>query len=492
MTDAIAVLALVAPLAPVLALLVALAGRSATVIDRIGRWGFIAAALPALALAGLALARAGDPPEQGSWWRVDAPGGVFMATIAVVGAAAAAASPAYLRGAPTSRAGATGARRVYWAALGLFWAALLAVPLARNLGLAWILLEATTAASALLVAFSGTRRAIEAGWKYLVLTSLGLAVALLGIVMLSVQAADAGSAGSALEIDEIARRAPEMGGEATLVAFVLIIAGFAAKAGWAPVHNWLPDAHSEAPPPASALLSAALLPTVALVAWRVSLALEPAVGTTAVRAVFIGLGLASLAVAVPFLWRPMPWKRLLAYSSLEHMGVIALAIGIDHPLAVAGALIHVAGHGVAKALGFCAAVPLLRYQPAAGRRPPRGLASQDRRLAGAVGVSLATLSGLPPSPCSSASCWCWRAASPRAWCGRRRWRRCCWPWASWGWRTRWWRAWRAGRPAVARRVGAARARSACSPRWARRSSWPSPPCRSACPTPIWWPRSRGR
>ncbi|MGD9695382.1 MAG: proton-conducting transporter membrane subunit [Thermoleophilia bacterium] len=391
MTDIVAVLALAAPLAPLAALPPALAGRSAAAIDRAGRRGFAAAALPALALAVLAVARAGDPPLRGAWWRVDAPGGVFVATIAVVGAAAAVASPAYLRGAPSSRAGALGARRLYWAALGAFWAALIAVPLARNLGLTWILLEATTAASALLVAFSGTRRAIEAGWKYLVLTSLGLAVALVGIVMLSARA-------GSLDLDALARRAPDLGGDAPLAAFVLIVAGLASKAGWAPVHNWLPDAHSEAPPPVSALLSAALLPAVALVAWRLSSALEPAVGSGAVRAVFIGFGLASLAVAVPFLWRPMPWKRLLAYSSLEHMGVIALAIGIQHPLAVAGALVHVAGHGVAKALGFCAAVPLLRYQPAAGRRPPRGLASLDRRLAGAVGVSLAALSGLPPSP----------------------------------------------------------------------------------------------
>ena len=147
------------------------------------------------------------------------------------------------------------------------------------------------------------------------------------------------------------------------------------------MHNWLPDAHSEAPPPVSALLSAALLPTVALVAWRLALAMTPAVGGDAVRTLFVGFGLVSLAVAVPFLWRPLPWKRLLAYSSLEHMGVIALAIGFQHPLATAGALLHVLGHGVAKSLGFSASVPLLRYQPA-GAASPRGLAALDRPLAG--------------------------------------------------------------------------------------------------------------
>ena len=398
MADLTAVLVLVVPLAPVAVAAVVLGCRSATWADRIGRWGGLAAAMPAALLVALALARADEAPSTGSWWLVDAPGAVFLATIAFVGASSAAISPAYLRGNPSSRAGAVGSRRVYWVAFHLFWAALLAVPLTGNLGLAWILVEATTAASALLVAYSGKRSALEAGWKYLVLTSVGLTVALFGIVILYVAAATGEGSLSVLDWGRLAEGAGALDRDAALAAFVLIVAGLATKVGWAPVHNWLPDAHSEAPPPVSALLSAALLPTVALVAWRLALAMEPAVGVDAVRILFVGFGLASLAVAVPFLWRPLPWKRLLAYSSLEHMGVIALAIGFQHPLATAGALLHVLGHGVAKSLGFSAAVPLLRYQPAAARRPPRGLAALSRPLAGSVGLSLGSLSGLPPSP----------------------------------------------------------------------------------------------
>ena len=398
MTEAARVLVPVAVLAPVLLALVLLLGHSATWIDRAGRWGGPVAALPTLALALVAVARAGDAPLDGPWWQLDGLGAVFMATTAVVGMSACAMSPAYLRANPSSRAGSVASRRLYWVVLLLFWAVLIAIPLADNLGVAWILLEATTAASALLVAFSGKRSAIEAGWKYLVLTSLGLAFALFGIVILSVQLTASGGGATDLGWGQIAARAPGLQSAAVVTAFVLVVAGLATKGGWAPVHNWLPDAHSEAPPPVSALLSAALLPTVALVAWRLARALGPAVGEDTVQILFIGFGIASLAVAVPFLWRPLPWKRLLAYSSLEHMGVIVLAIGIDHPIATAGALLHVAGHGVAKSLGFSAAVPLQRYQPAAARRPPRGLAHLDRALAGAVGVSLAALAGLPPSP----------------------------------------------------------------------------------------------
>ena len=164
------------------------------------------------------------------------------------------------------------------------------------------------------------------------------------------------------------------------------------------MHNWLPDAHSEAPPAVSALLSAALLPAVALVAWRVLAALGPALPAGQASALFIAFGLASLAIAVPFLWRPLPWKRLLAYSSLEHMGVIALGIGLASPLATVGVVVHVAGHALAKALGFYAAIPLSRHDPDAGRRAARGLAFANPSTATAIGVSLGALAALPPSP----------------------------------------------------------------------------------------------
>ncbi len=164
------------------------------------------------------------------------------------------------------------------------------------------------------------------------------------------------------------------------------------------MHNWLPDAHSEAPPPVSALLSAALLPTVILVAWRVLVTLGPALHAGVANGTFLAFGLASLAIAVPFLWRPLAWKRLLAYSSLEHMGVLALGIGFATPLATAGVVLHVAGHALAKALGFYTATPLLRHQPEAAEHAPSGVAQASPGTARAIGVSLGSLSGLPPSP----------------------------------------------------------------------------------------------
>jgi hydrogenase-4 component F len=388
----------------VLVLALPLLTAACTLLARTPRQADAASIAGALATAGVALGLAGaalvqpDSPALGDWYVLDAASGVFLAVAAVVGLLSALASPLQLAGEGRGLVSAARARGLYYAAFHCFWAALLAVPLVDNLAIAWLLVEATTGASALLVAFSGRRSALEAGWKYLVLTTFGLAVALLGIILLYVLAVPDGGDLATLDWRSIAAVAPTLPEAGALTAFVLIIAGLATKAGWAPVHNWLPDAHSEAPPPASALLSAALLPAVALVAWRVLIALQPGLAPGTGGALFIAFGLLSLAVAVPFLWTALPWKRLLAYSSLEHMGVLALAIGFANPLATAGAIVHVAGHALAKALGFYAATPLLRHIPEAHRLPVRGLAAASRESAAAVGISLAALAAFPPSP----------------------------------------------------------------------------------------------
>jgi hydrogenase-4 component F len=378
--------------APVLvAVLVAIVPRRLVATVAVG--GAVPVAALALALAAVAL---GDPGTTsiGNRIAVDAAAALLVGVIGVVGLASVVVSPAYLA---TVRASLVSERlrgRMYFVSLYAFWAVLLAVPLAGNLGIAWLLVEGTTAASALLVGFSGKARALEAGWKYLILTSLGLGVALVGIVILA-----AGVPGGGLgALSWQALPTSNAATDTTLVAYLLLLAGLAAKIGWAPVHNWLPDAHSEAPPPASALLSAALLPAVLLVAWRSEHALAPVIGARTAQDVLLGFGLVSLGVAVPFLWRPMAWKRLLAYSSLEHMGVIAVGIGFATPLAFAGVAIHIAGHAVAKALGFYAATPLLGHEPRAAGHAVTGIARTQHRLGLTLGVSIGTLAALPPSP----------------------------------------------------------------------------------------------
>jgi hydrogenase-4 component F len=393
----ISALLIAVPAVPVAVALLVRLSRTPGGADRVNVIGGSVAAVVALTASIVGLVH-GARGLHDSWFLLDRAGACFLAVIAVVGWCSAIVSPTYLAGAGKSLFSARRARAWYYTAFYLFWGALLALALVNNLGVAWLLIEATTGASALLVAYSGRRNALEAGWKYLVLTSFGLAVALLGILILFVGLAPHGGTLATLDWQSIARHAHGLPHQTALFALILILVGLAAKIGWAPVHNWLPDAHSEAPPPVSAMLSAALLPTVMLIAWRVVLTLGLAVPHHLADHLMLAFGIASLAVAVPFLWRPMAWKRLLAYSSLEHMGILALGIGFASPLATVGVIIHLAGHALAKSLGFYTAIPLLRHDPESAHRAPRGLAALSTPVAAAAGISLGTLSGLPPSP----------------------------------------------------------------------------------------------
>lgn len=326
---------------------------------------------------------------------LDRVGSLFWMVNATIGAISALVSAIYLKNSTHSllRDG------VRWYHLGfyLFWATLLAIPAVTNLGTSWLLIEASTGTSALLVAYSGTRRSLEAGWKYLILTTMGLTVAFAGIVLLDAGEASHVAGIASLDwatIHQLARHIPH---GALEVADILIFSGMAAKVGWAPVHHWLPDAHSESPAPVSAMLSASLLPSVLLVIWRLQVVLGSNLSTLQ-HWLFLGFGLASLAVSVPFLWRPLPVKRLLAYSSLEHMGIIALGIGFATPLALMGVLLHFVGHAFAKALGFYATLPATALQPRATTHPLSGMARLSPSVATGIGVSLASLAGIPPSP----------------------------------------------------------------------------------------------
>lgn len=393
MTELLTVVLLAVPAVAALLLALPLTTRAT---DRLN---VLLAPLVAATAYALCAIVAADPthPVHGSWYVIDPAGAVFLAVIATVGLLSALASPTYLADSTRGFFAGHRARRSYYASYYLFWAALVAVAVVDNLAVAWVLIEATTAASAVLVGFSGKPSALEAGWKYLVLTTLGLGVALLGIIVLYASLGRGHESLDTLDWSNIRALAAGLDPSNALLALVLILGGLATKIGWAPVHNWLPDAHSEAPPPISAMLSAALLPTVMLVAWRVQVALHPATDGTA-SALFLAFGLISLAVAVPFLWQSLPIKRLLAYSSLEHMGILALGMGFVSPLATAGVVVHVAGHALAKSLGFYASIPLLRDDPALATRPPRGLMADSKQGATAFVVAIVSLSGLPPSP----------------------------------------------------------------------------------------------
>ncbi len=340
---------------PLGAATIALAGRLA-----LAELASVAAALGCL---GLVLAEAVEVEDGdvvsvlGGWLRLDALSAVFLVATGLVYAAAALFSVGYLRAGGHADRGYT---RRYLAYFSLFACSLLLVPVVADFGLLWVGIELTTILSALLVALNRTDAALEAAWKYVIIASAGLGIALLGVVLL--YGAGTTALGDAYEprFATFLGAAAELPATPVKLAFLLAAVGFGTKVGLAPMHTWLPDAHSEAPTPVSALLSGALLASAfyaILRFYQVTVAVD---GGDFPRRVLLALGTISLLVAALFLLTQRNYKRLLAYSSIEHMGVIALGVGLGAPLAVAGALLHVVGHAAAKSLGFFGAGSVLR------------------------------------------------------------------------------------------------------------------------------------
>jgi hydrogenase-4 component F len=293
------------------------------------------------------------------WIRVDSLGAVFLLATALVYAAAGVFSIGYLA-AEREHTGFAGFSKRYYAYLNLFGWTMLLVPLAADFATLWVTVELTTIVSALLVAIDRTDAALEASWKYILIASSGLGIALLAIIVLYATGTHPLGAEYIPRYVRLLGHADALSQDAVALAFVLAVVGFGTKAGLVPMHTWLPDAHSEAPAPVSALLSGSLL---AAAFYAILRFFQVAVATgqrSFAEHVLIVFGVISLLVAAFSVIRQGNYKRLLAYSSIEHMGIVALGIGFGAPLAVAGALLHVITHASAKGLAFFGSGSLLR------------------------------------------------------------------------------------------------------------------------------------
>jgi hydrogenase-4 component F len=290
---------------------------------------------------------------------LDGLSGVFLIAVAFVYAVVALYSVGYLR----PGIGHIRLRRWYWPLLDAFGLALLATPIVANLGVMWVAVELTTVVSALLVTAEGSEESLEAGWKYIVIGSAGLAVGLFGIVL--IYAAGVPSLGDhyAPTYTTLAHAAPHLSKSLVRTGFAFALVGFGTKVGLVPMHAWLPDAHSEGPSPVSAMLSGALLAAALYAVLRLGAITERSVGTTYVHVLLLVVGGLSLLLAAFFALRQTNYKRLLAYSSIEHMGIVSLGIGIGGPIAAYGAFFHVLVHAAGKTLAFFGAGGLLsRYE----------------------------------------------------------------------------------------------------------------------------------
>ena len=292
------------------------------------------------------------------WLRADSLSVVFLVAVSFLYAATAIFATGYLR--PSLGPAEARYARRFLAGLNVFAWAMVMTPMVNGFALLWVAVEVTTVISALLVALGDTDGAFEAAWKYVLIASMGLGIALLATVFLYY----AGSSvlGGSYEIfyPRLLESAPRFPPEIVRLSFGLALLGFGTKMGLFPVHTWLPDAHSEAPTPVSALLSGALLTVSFYAILRFYQVTVRAIGPAFPRDMLLVFGLGSLALAGLYLSSQRDLKRMYAYSSIEHMGILAIGMSFSAPIAVVGVLLHVLAHAAAKATAFFGAGSVIR------------------------------------------------------------------------------------------------------------------------------------
>jgi hydrogenase-4 component F len=286
--------------------------------------------------------------------------------------------------------------RQFFYLFDLFLAAMLIAVNVGDVAIMWIAIEGSTLAAALLIAFERNKAALEAGWKFMILGSVGIALALFGTIILYYTSEHVlGVTSDALRWPELYRVAASLDPTAIKVAFVFVLIGYGTKAGVAPMHSWLPDAHAEAPTPVSAMLSANMLTVAVYAILRFKAVADRAVGAAFTGNLLIGLGLLSVAIAAVLLLVQRDYKRLFAYSSIEHVGIALIGFGIGGVGVFAGAW-HLLNHALAKSTAFYGAGwVLLRYEHKMLDRVT-GLLRQMPLAGSAIVLAGVALAGMPP------------------------------------------------------------------------------------------------
>jgi hydrogenase-4 component F len=288
--------------------------------------------------------------------RVDGLSALVLVLSAFVGLMSGAYSVGYLRRNEARGLVSPWRRREFDALVPLYVFAMLLVSVSNNLGILWIAVELTTLVSVFLVAFHNRDTSLEAAWKFLVLGSLGLAFALLGTVLIFASARGLmGEGMEGLNWTNLMAQAGRLHPLTLKLAVVFALVGYGTKAGLAPMHTWKPDAYREAPSPAGVLMAVGMLNGALYCLLRVHLIAKAALGPGFSGGLLLALGLLSVAVATPFILIQWNLKRLLAYSSIEHVGIMAVGLGLGVEAATFGAFLHMTYHTLAKPLSFFSA-----------------------------------------------------------------------------------------------------------------------------------------
>ncbi len=343
-------------LMPLLTGLVCWPLRERALLERLNLLAFGIVAVLAVWLGAEVLAH-GTVDAFGGFLRADALSALVAGLSGFVAVVCGIYAVGYLR--QEERAGKINARLLhrYYVLTPIFVGTMMAVPLVNNLGLLWVAIESTTLASVLLVRFYNQKSSLEAAWKYIVIGSAGIALALLGTLLIYYSAVPVVGehAPNGFNWSVLIGVADKCQPAAMRLGFVLVLVGYGTKAGLAPMHTWKPDAYAEAPVPSAALLGAGFINCALYGIMRFYTLAAKCLGHDYPGHLLVLFGVASILVAAPFVVVQRNFRRLLAYSSIDHAGIMVAALGFGGKLGALGAVLHMLFHGVAKPLlFFCA------------------------------------------------------------------------------------------------------------------------------------------
>jgi len=279
----------------------------------------------------------------------------------------------------------------------MFLLAMVIATVANSIGVQWVAIEATTLATTFLIAFWRRRESLEAGWKYLILCSVGISLALFGVVLTFYSSLHVlGDISEALNVTQLLPVADRLNPHVLKLAFIFMLVGYGTKVGLVPMHSWLPDAYTEAPAPVAAILAGVLEVVAVYAILRMRMIVDHAVPSSFTGGLLVLLGFASFVTAAFFILIQHNYKRLFAYSSIEHMGIAMIGFGVGGPLGTFGGLFHLLNHAFAKSMAFFAAGNVHRRFHTVEIAQVQGLVIAQPWTAVALMISGLTLSAVPP------------------------------------------------------------------------------------------------
>lgn len=289
-----------------------------------------------------------------------------------------------------------GRLKLYHSMFQGFMLAMYLVLTINNMGIMWVAMEGATLATVLLVSLYRTSESIEAAWKYFILCGVGIAQALFGTILLYYAAVQIGDGENALLWSVLYENADQLNPEILNIAFVFLLIGYGTKIGLVPLHNWLPDAHSEGPTPMSAVLSGLLLNDALYAVVRSKMLVDRATDSNMAGYLMMGFGLLSFLVAAILLHRQKDIKRLFSYSSIEHMGLMTFAFGIGGPLATFAALLHMTVHSLTKSAIFVTVGYAAQLAGTQRIDQIRGLIKTQPKIGWGLLIGTISIAGFPP------------------------------------------------------------------------------------------------